>query len=355
MNYRFVFFSVVLATALVDARSFSAAQEVSVAAQPGTVDAYQEILAFSNDGRFLREVASINPVGSEQFSHVRAITYVAATGEIRHVWNLQPDTGCSSATTDGQRAVISVDRDRPERHAHFFLLDTETGQTQDIPSSWFDDDGNPYAAISGDGQFVSSYSESGPNDMVVSVYDWQTKKLVAKQTSGYIAAGGGFGGGVTEDGKIEFFNNRVGGRVVDPKTGRLLVSVGPHSYRSPDGAWDIEFPNPLFEDAPQKVTILNRTGEVVGKLDIPISNENRENWAGGRGAFCGTSGRFITTTSNTVQAFEIPSGKQIASFPNETWRAKNPDDATVTPVACSPSGKRVAIRSGERLTLHDLK
>jgi len=163
MNYRFVFFSVVLAAALVDVRSFSAAQEVSVAAQPGTVDAYQEILAFSNDGRFLHEVASISPVGSEQFSHVRAITYVAATGEIRHVWNLQPDTGCSSATTDGQMAVISVDRDRPERHPHLFLLDTETGQTQDIPSSWFDDDeDNPYATISGDGQFVSSYSESSP-------------------------------------------------------------------------------------------------------------------------------------------------------------------------------------------------
>lgn len=297
-------------------------------------------------------------MGSEQFSHVRATTYVAATGEIRHVWNLQPDTWCSSATTDGQMAVISVDRGRPERHAHLFLVDTETGQTQDIPSSWFDDDeDNPYAAISRDGQFVSSYSESGPNDspMVVSVYDWQTKKLVAKQMSGYIAAGGSFGGGVTEDGKIEFFNNRVGGHVVDSKTGRLLVSVGPRSYRSPDGAWDIEFPNPMFEDAPQKVTILNRSGEVIGKLDIPIANENRENWEGGRGAFCGTSGRFITTTNNTVQAFEIPSGKQIASFPNATWRAKNPDDGTVTPVACSPSGKRAAIRSGERLTLHDLK
>jgi hypothetical protein len=73
MNYRFVFFSVALAAALVDARSYSAAQEVSVAAQPGTVDACQEILAFSNDGRFLREVAPISPVGSEQFSHVRTI------------------------------------------------------------------------------------------------------------------------------------------------------------------------------------------------------------------------------------------------------------------------------------------
>lgn len=45
-----------------------------------------------------------------------------------------------------------------------------------------------------------------------------------------------------------------------------------------------------------------------------------------------------------------------ADFPKPTWQGTlAPDsDPTVT-VACSFNGKRVAIRSGTRLTLHDLK
>jgi hypothetical protein len=56
-----------------------------------------------------------------------------------------------------------------------------------------------------------------------------------------------------------------------------------------------------------------------------------------------------------VQAFDIPSGKKIADFLTTTWQ--DPDaaktDPTVT-VACSSDAKRVAIRTGARLTLHHL-
>jgi hypothetical protein len=351
MKCRFVFLSAVLVVALGDAFSSTSAQEVSAAALPGTADVYGEILAFSKDGRRLREIQRASP---SNFWSVRAVTYDSTTGSISHLLNLEPDTCFYSATSDGRTAIISVNRDRED--ARPFLVDMETGQTQDIPLSWFDaDDHNLYAAISGDGRLVSVYSQFGPADgpLVVTLYDWRKKKLVVKRSTG-TPAGGISSGGVTEDGKIEFLNNRVGGEVVDPKTGRLLVRVGPNSNRSPDGAWDVEFPHPLLEDAPQDVTIANRGGEVVGKLDLQITDD-KENWAWGRGAFCGTLGKFIASTKDSVQAFEIPSGKRIASFAIETWRAKNPTDATVTPVACSATGKRVAIRSGERLTLHDLK
>jgi hypothetical protein len=356
MKYRFVFFSALVISALVAAFCPTSAQEVSVSAMPGTVDLYQDTLAFSRDGRFLREIASIRSFDTDKFSHVRVNTYVAATGEIRHTWDLQPDTWCFSTTTDGRIAVISADRDRQEGHTHLFLFDTETGRPQDIPSSWYDGDlNNPYAAISGDGRLVSAFSDSGAEDgpLVVTLYNWRTKKVVAKHSEGY-PAGGISWGGVTEDGKITFLNNRVGGDVVEPKTGRLLVTVGTNSHRSPDGAWDVEFPNTMYSDAPLEVIIANRRGEVVGKLDIQMTIDNQQNWSGARAAFCGTSGRFIAATNVTVQAFEIPSGRQIASFPAESWRTTNPENAGVTSVACSLTGRRVAIRSGERLTLHDL-
>jgi hypothetical protein len=335
----------------------SSAQEVSSAVLPGTADVFNENLAFSKDGRFLREVVPIRS-GTDQFSHVRAITYVTATGAIRHVWNLQPDTWFSSATSDGRTAIISVDRDRDDARARVLLVDTETGHTQDIPSNWFDaDDHNPHAQISADGRLVSAYTESGSEDgpLVVSLYDWRTKKLVAKQATGY-PAGGIPWGGVTEDGKIEFSDSRSGGDIVDPKTGRLLVSVGAHSHRSLDGAWVVEFPNTLFGDAPREVIIRNGRGEEVGKLDVQITeDEDMEKWMWARSAFCGTSGRFIAATNDIVEAFEIPSGKKIADFPITTWRDSHAvkGDYPVA-VACSSTGKRVAIRSGERLTLHDL-
>jgi hypothetical protein len=48
------------------------------------------------------------------------------------------------------------------------------------------------------------------------------------------------------------------------------------------------------EELPEiKIKIKNgRGGEVAGKLDVQITDDNKENWAWGRGAFCGTSGKF---------------------------------------------------------------
>jgi hypothetical protein len=288
---------------------------------------------------------------------VRAITYVAATGKVRRVWDLQPNTEFFSATTDGRTLVISVDRSLPEAKAHLFLFDTATGRTQDIPSSWFDaDERNPYSKISGDGRLVSAYTESGPGDwpLVVSVYDWPTKTLAAKQATGY-PAGGVPSGGVTVDGKIEFSNSRSGGDVVDPETGRSLVIAGFNSLRSPDGAWVVEFPNLSIGQPPWEVIIKNGSnGKVVGNLDVRISDDDAK-WEWARSAFCGTSGKFIAATTDSVQAFEIPSGKKIAEFPKTTWQ--DPDAAKTDPgvtVACSSNAKRVAIRSGARLTLHHL-
>jgi hypothetical protein len=342
---------------LVSTLPCSAAQDVSVPASPDASGARTVNLAFSKDGRLLREVRSVDGRALGEFWRVRAITYDVATVSIRHALNLGPDTWFFSATSDGRAAVIAVDRDRDDARAHLLLVDMETGQTQDIPSKWFDadDHNNPYAQISADGRLVSAFTESDTEGLVVTLYDWRAKKLVAKQSTGY-PAGGIAWGGVTVDGKIEFLNNRTGGEVVDPKTGHLLVRVGPNSHRSADGAWVVEFPNPMFVDAPRQVIIKNgRSGEVVGKLDLQITEDNEmENWWG-RGAFCGTSRKFIATINDSVQAFEIPSGKKIAEFPTTTWQDADAmkTDPAVT-VACSSSGKRVAIRSGVRLTLHDL-
>jgi hypothetical protein len=336
-----------------------AAQDLSVPASLDTSEGHTISLIFSEDGRLLREIRLLNPEAAIAVWNIRAITYDSSTGSIRHLLNLGPDTWCLSVTSDGRTAIISVDRDREGARAHLLLVDTETGQTQDIPSKWFDaNDNNPYATISGDGRIVSAYTESDPeHGLIVSLYDWQTKKFIAKQSWGY-PAGGFTSGGVTEDGKIEFSNNRTGGDVVDPKTGRVLVTVQPHSHRSPDGAWVVEFPNTLYLDAPKEVIIKSGMGgEVVGKLELRIADDDdREKWSWARSAFCGTSGKFVAAANNTVQVFAIPSGKKLADFPLKTWQ----DDAdptktdTAAIVGCSSNGKRVAIRSGKRLTVHDL-
>ena len=162
------------AAVLVSTASGIAAQDVTFAALPGTADTFRDYLSFSKDGRLLREVVPIKSTGNDQVHHVRAITYVAATGKVRRVWNLQPNTEFFSATTDGRTLVISGDRFLPEARAHLFLFDMETGRTQDIPSSWFDaDERDPYSKISGDGRLVSAYMESGAGDgpIIVSVYE----------------------------------------------------------------------------------------------------------------------------------------------------------------------------------------
>ena len=353
---RSLLFIIACAALMVSTAPSIAAQDVTFAALPGKPDTFRDYLSFSKDGRLLREVVPISS-GTEEIRHVRAITYVAATGKVRRVWDLQPNTEFFSGTTDGRTLVICVDRFLPEAHAHLFLFDMETARTQDIPSSWFDaDERDSYSKISGDGRLVSAYTESGAGDgpIIVSVYDWRTKRLVAKQATGY-PAGGISSGGVTVDGKIQFSNNRTGGDVVDPKTGRSLVIAGPNSPRSPDGAWVVEFPISWIGQPPREVIIKNgNSGKVVGNLDVQINDDDAK-WDWARSAFCGTSGKFIAATTDSVQAFEIPSGKKIAEFPTTSWL--DPDAAKTNPtvtVACSNDAKRVAIRSGARLTLHNL-
>ena len=349
-----------LAAVLVNIVPECAAQDVSVAKLPDTGEAYTVSLIFSKDGRLLHEIQLLNPPAAVAVWSVRAITYDATTGSIKHVLNLGPNTWFLSATSDGRTAIISVDRDREDKRAYLLLVDIETGQTQEIPAQWFDaDDNNPDATISGDGRIVSAFTESDQKiGELVTLYDWQTKKPVAKQSEGY-PAGGFSSGGVTADGKIQFSNNRTGGDVVDPKTGRVLVTVQPHSHRSPDGAWVVEFPNTLYLDAPKEIIIKNgMSGEVVGKLELRIADdEEREKWSWAGGAFCGPAGRFVAAANNTVQVFAIPSGKKVADFPIKSWQ-DDADPAKTDPTAivgCSFNGKRVAIRSGTRLTLHDLK
>ena len=336
-----------------------AAQDVSITTLRDTSGIQTENLAFSKDGRLLREIQLLSPSALGKFSSVRAITYDATTGSKKHCLNLGPDTAFLSATSDGGTAVIGVNRFRNDARAHVVLADMETGESQDIPNQWFDaDDDRPYAQISTDGRIVSAYTESDPQyGRVVTLYEWRTKKLVAKQSEAY-PAGGISWGGVTADGKIEFLNNRSGGDVVDPKTGRVLVKVTPNSHRSPDGRWAVEYPNTIADGVPREVVIKNgRSGEEVGKLELQMADDNElESWAWARGTFCGMSGRFVAAASNTVQVFAIPSGKRLADFPIKTWQDTDPTKTDSTAiVGCSFNGKRVAIRSGTRLTLHDLK
>lgn len=333
------------------------AQDVTIAAVPDAGDVFRDSLAFSKDGSVLREVRSLKPRSDGANFRVQVASYDASTGKLRRSFLLQLDTFNLSATTDGRTLVISADRDREDVPARLFLFDTETGRTQDIPSKWFDaDDHNPYAAISGDGRLVSAYGASGLGDgppLAVRVYDWATKKLIAKQMTGY-PAGGFFWGGVTEDGQIAFTSNRTGSDILDPRTGRILGQFGAYSVRSSDGAWSVEFPNLLFGDAPKDVLIKNgMNGTVVGKLDLQMTDD--EFTSGWTGAFCGESGRFIAVAVDAVAAYEIPSGKQIQVFPPNSWRDLEKNGERAAAVACSSDGKRVAIRSGGRLALHDLK
>lgn len=346
-----------LAAVLASTLRETAAQDVTAAAMPESQHDSTANLAFSKDGRLLREIQLVNRGAVGELWHVRAVTYDAVTGTISQILNLGPDTSFLSATSDGRSAVISVSRGREDAQVQLLLVDMDTGKTQSIPSKWFDaDDHNPHAQISAHGRLVSAFTESGPENgpLIVTLYNWRTKRLIAKQATGY-PAGGFSWGGVTGDGKIEFLNNRVGGVIVDPKTGRLIVSVGAYSYRSLDGAWIVEFPNLLYGDAPREITIKNGLGgQAAGKLDLEITDE-KENWVW-RAAFCGTSGRFIAATYDTVQAFEIPSGRKITDFPEDTWKdAKAINTDHTVNVSCSSNGKRVAIRSGTRLTLHHLK
>lgn len=311
-------------------------------------------LVFSKDGRVMRDIAWIDPPPGENFRRVRLTTYNAATGEVIRVRDLAPDTQSLSITSDGRTAIILVGGDDQNGRAFLQRVDLETGQAEQVPSKWFDaDDTRPWSQISGDGQLVSAYSEEGSGDAprVVTVYNWRAKKLVAKQSTGF-DAGGVDAGGVSSDGKIEFSNNRAGSRIVDPKTGKTLVSYGPSAIRSSDGLWVVDFPTPSYDERTDVPILNGMNGQPVGKLDLALpDDESDSRW---RGAFCGSSGKFIAGSPDEVLAFEIPSGKKLASFPPNSWKDPKVEDKIVPAVACSPSAKRVAIRHGDRLTFHDL-
>jgi len=347
-------YAMTLAVLLGSAVSKSAPQDLSEVGDAENRDAYTVNLAFSKDARTVREIRMV----SGPSWGVRAISWDASKGKIRQVFDLGPDTKYFSSTSDGRFAVISENADRSEKRVRLFLLDTETGRTRDILSYWFDpEDHLPDATISGDGRFVSIYSNSGPAEAprVVSVYNWRTRKLVARQATGF-SAGGFDSGGVTVDGKIEFTNNRTGTEIVDPRTGQSLLSYGPNSLRSPDGAWVVELAGYLHARERLETIVINGLdGKILGKLDLNISDVLNISWSG---VFCGTSGRFIAWNPDSVLAFDLRSRKQIASIPTETWRDKNlPASPNLPPMAvgCSWTGKRVVIRSGARLTLHDLE
>jgi len=274
------------------------------------------------------------------------------------VAKFDPDTEVRSVTSDGRKAILVI-TDSPERF-RLILLDSTTSKREDIPSSWYDStDSEIPAALSGDGRLLSIYSEAGPTDspMTVSVYDWQTKSLVAKRASELISAGGGFGGGVTTDGQIEFVNGRVGSKLVDLKSGRLLGRFGPDSVRSPDGKWVVEFPDQSFnESAPKEAIIKDGTNaQPRGKLNLDPPVGDNEIYGSISGAFCGTTGHFVVARGRTVTLYSIPSGSLVVNFPASSWRDPKADDTTRPTVACSPTGTRVAILSSSRLTFHDLK
>ncbi|MGA1983444.1 MAG: hypothetical protein ABSG84_13385 [Acidobacteriaceae bacterium] len=310
-------------------------------------------LRFSHDGSLLRVIGE-SP-GDNQSEHVRAVTYAVKSGVLVHAVNLPADTNIQSVTSDGATAVVSANAST--NHPHLSLLDTATGQLQPIPESWYQPDSDMDAAISGDGRFISIYSETeSATPMTVTVYDWQTKTLVATRTSAFVAAGGIVGGGVTEDGEVEFDGNRVGSTIVDLKSGRVMAQFGPSSLRSPNGAWAVEFPNLSWDESASRDFLLKdgKTGRTLGKLDIHLPDSEL---FGDMiyGAFCGATPRFIVAGDHSVAAYALPSGKLLASFPASTWKDASAEDTAFASVACSPAGTRVAILSGTRLTFHDLK
>jgi hypothetical protein len=275
-----------------------------------------------------------------------------------NVANFEFDTEVRAISSDGRKAILATGVCGNEKKLAF--LDTATGQRKEIPSDWYDlTDSDAIAALSGDGRLLSIYSETGPAEspMAVTVYDWPTKTLVAKRTSEWISAGGSFGGGVTADGAVEFDNNRVGRKLVDLKTGRLLGKFGYDSARSPDGAWVVDFPDRNWnESAPKDVLIKDGTnGHTRGKLNLDSQLTDDDLYGSMTGAFCGNTVRFVVARQQSVSLYSIPSGNLLANFPVSSWRDPKVDDMNVATIACSPTGNRVAILSGSRLTFHDLK
>ncbi len=301
-------------------------------------------LAFSRDGQLLVAIGSS-----------RAITYDAITGAVRNIVNLRPDTNVLSVTSDGRTAFLSVPISGGR--VQLTLLDTQTGVLAPIPLAWYEPTTYPDGALSGDGNLISIYSESGSETLplLVTVYDWHSKTLVARIGSKRIAAGGLDSGGLTADGAVELANDRVGRKIVDLRTRRLISWFTYDSVRSANGAWVVELPDRSFNESASSEVLIKEgvTGKLVGKLDVQV--EEQETHGGIQGAFCGVTNRFVLGSAQRAAIYLIPSGALIASFPPSTWRGQDVGDADPTLVACSSDGKRVAIFSGARLTLHNLK
>jgi hypothetical protein len=106
----------------------------------------------------------------------------------------------------------------------------------------------------------------------VSVYSWTDKTLLARQSSEFLAAGGAFSGGITDDGAaVGFSSNRAGWKFIELKTGRLVGRFGADSVRSPDGKWVVEFPDQSWveDDDPASRDIIAKdgaTGEIRGRM-----------------------------------------------------------------------------------------
>jgi hypothetical protein len=275
-----------------------------------------------------------------------------------HIVNFEFDDELRAISPDGRKMIVAAGMCGIEPHLVF--LDTLTSRREEIPRGWYDPgDFEVDAAFSGDDRLLSIYSESGTTEApaMVSVYDWPTQTLVATRYSIYISAGGGFGGDITADGQIEFVNNRVGRKLVDLKTGRLLGWFGMDSVRSPDGKWVVEFPNLSFnETAPKEVLVKDgANAQPRGKLNLDSPLTDDDIYGSMNGAFCGNTSRLVVARANEVSLYAIPSGNLLANFPVSSWRNPRADERDVPTVACSPTGTRVAILSGSRLTFHDLK
>jgi hypothetical protein len=135
----------------------------------------------------------------------------------------------------------------------------------------------------------------------------------------------------------------------------LLGQFGFASVRASDGAWVVEFPDRSWnESAPRDVLVKDgASGRPRGQLDVqPADAETHGEMTG---AFCGTTGRFVLGRGRGVAVFAIPSGTVLSSFSAASWRDASMKDTDQVSVACASTGTRVAILSGARLTVHDLK
>jgi hypothetical protein len=300
-------------------------------------------LAFSENADLLRVIGS------------RVATYDAATAVL--LTNLALDATARILSIAGSGRTVLLGVRVPPTRIRLLLLDASSGQTESVPSDWYDsEDGGMDASVSSDGRLISVYSEGNADQpMVVTVYDWRTKRRVAQRASAYISAGGAFGGGITGDGKVQFVNNRAGRKLVDLETGRSVASFGFHSLRSANGVWVVEFPDRNWNETASRDVLVKDgvTAAVLGKLNAQLADD--ETFGTLTGSFCGATPRFVLARRASVGVYAIPAGNLLAEFPAASWRDRSANAADQPRVACSATGTRVAIYSGDRLTIHDMR